>query len=140
MSHVKSWKIAGAVTVLGLAAALAARDAAAKDAGKARAAAGYGDALQAASNVYSQLLDGDRVRVLEVRFKPGDKAPMHTHPDHVVYVFEDSRLKLSFPDGRSQEFALKAGQVLMIPAGPHQAENVGAGEAHNLVIELKGKR
>jgi quercetin dioxygenase-like cupin family protein len=38
------------------------------------------DPLVAASNVYTCLNENDRVRVLEVVFKPGDVAKMHHHP------------------------------------------------------------
>jgi beta-alanine degradation protein BauB len=96
------------------------------------------DVLEAASNACGLLLENDRVRVMEVRLKPGQKAPMHNHPnDHVVYVKIDARFKLSFPDGKSSVFELKAGQTLWIEAGPHETENVGTTEGHNLVIELK---
>jgi len=52
-------------------------------------------------------------------------------------ILTDQKLKLTMPDGKVQELALKAGQALFIPAGSHQAENVGGTEAHNLVVELK---
>jgi len=95
------------------------------------------DALHGASNVYKLVLENDRIRVLDVKFKPGEKAVMHRHPDHVVYVLTDGTLKLSLPDGTSQQFQLKAGQAMWIGAGPHATENVGKTEAHNLVVELK---
>jgi len=96
------------------------------------------DVLVAASNAYELLLENDRVRVMEVRLKQGQKAPMHTHPkDHVVYVKNDARLKLTFPDGTNSVFELKKGQALWINAGPHETENVGTTEGDNLVIEVK---
>lgn len=95
------------------------------------------DVLSAASKAYGLLLENNKVRVMEVRLKPGQKAPMHNHPnDHVVYVKNDARFKLSFPDGKSSVFDLKAGQVLWLEAGPHETENVGKTEGHNLVIEV----
>jgi quercetin dioxygenase-like cupin family protein len=96
------------------------------------------DVLQAAANAYRLLMENERVRVLEIRLKPGELAPMHNHPgDHVVYVLSDAKLKLTFPDGKSGEFDLRAGQTLWLEAGPHAAENVGTSEGLNLVIELK---
>ena len=95
------------------------------------------DALHGAANVYKLIMENDQIRVLDVKFKPGDKAAMHLHPNHLVYVLNGGSLKLSLPDGKGQEFQLKAGQALWIEAGPHATENVGATEAHNLVIELK---
>jgi len=96
------------------------------------------DVMTAASNAYGLLLTNDKVRVMEVRLKPGQKAPMHNHPSHhVVYVKNDAKFKLSFPDGTNSVFDLKAGQVLWIEAGPHETENVGTTDGHNLVVELK---
>lgn len=63
---------------------------------------------------------------------------MHDHPnDHVVYVMNDAKFRLDFPDGKSGEFDLKAGQALMIKAGPHETTNVGNTVGRNLVVELK---
>jgi beta-alanine degradation protein BauB len=97
----------------------------------------YPDPKLVAGDVYKLVMENDRVRVFDVRFKPGQKAVMHGHPDHVVYVLADGTLKLTLPDGKSQVIPLKAGQAMWIDAGPHATENVGSTEAHNLAIELK---
>jgi quercetin dioxygenase-like cupin family protein len=95
------------------------------------------DPAAVAADVYTLLLENDRVRVFDVRFKPGQQALMHGHPDHVVYVLADYTLNLMLPDGSSQEVPLKAGQTLWIDAGPHAAQNIGTAEGRSLVIELK---
>lgn len=96
------------------------------------------DVLVAAPSAYSLLLDNPKVRVMEIRLKPGQKAPMHSHPnDHVVYVQKDAKLKLSFPDGKDALIDLKAGQSIWMDAGAHEAENAGTTDAHNIVIEVK---
>ncbi len=96
------------------------------------------DVMVAANNAYQVLLENDKVRVMEIKLKPGQKAPMHNHPNaHVVYVKTDSRLKLTFPDGKDNVIDLKAGQSLWLDAGPHEAENVGKTDFNNLVIEVK---
>jgi quercetin dioxygenase-like cupin family protein len=95
------------------------------------------DALKTAPDVYSLIMENERVRVLGVRFKPGQKALMHSHPDHVIYVLKDGKLKITLPDGKSTEISLKAGQAMWMDAGQHAAENLGNTEANNLVIELK---
>jgi quercetin dioxygenase-like cupin family protein len=97
------------------------------------------DVLKVKGSGYNLLMENEKVRVMEMRLKPGQKSPMHNHPnDHVVYVFKDSKFKLSFPDGNSAEFELNAGQALWIEAGPHETENIGSTEGHNLIIERKG--
>ena len=96
------------------------------------------DVLKAAGNAYRLLMENEKVRVLDIRLQPGEKAPMHNHPgDHVVYVLKDAKFRLTFPDGQSGEFDLKAGQTLWMDAGSHATENIGVSEGHNLVVELK---
>ncbi|HZY43553.1 MAG TPA: cytoplasmic protein [Anaerolineae bacterium] len=100
----------------------------------------WADPAEVASSVYHLLLENDRVRVFDVRFKPGEVAEMHGHPDHVVYVVDDAKLQLATPNGAVQTFDLKAGQTLFMNAGPHETTNVGSHEAHNLEIEFKEDR
>ena len=95
------------------------------------------DPAKVATDVYKMVMENDRVRVFEVRFKPGQKTVMHGHPDHVVYVLADYTLDLTLPDGSSQEVPLKAGQTLWMGAGPHAAKNIGTTEGRAVVIELK---
>lgn len=96
------------------------------------------DVLKAAGNVYKLLMENEKVRVLDILLKPGEKAPMHNHPsDHVVYVMKNTKFKLTFPEGKTNEVDLKAGQTLWMEAGSHATENIGTTEGHNLVIELK---
>ena len=90
-----------------------------------------------ASDVYKLIMENERVRVFDIQFKPGQKAEMHGHPDHVVYALSDYTLNLMLPDGSSQEVPLKAGQTIFMGAGPHAAVNIGKTQGHALVIELK---
>ena len=95
------------------------------------------DALKAAANVYTFIMENDKVRVLDVKFRPGDKAAMHYHPDHVVYVLNDGTIKITAADGKSMNVELKKGQAIWMQAGRHSAENIGKTESHNVVVELK---
>ena len=96
------------------------------------------DVLEVPKSGYNLIMENEKVRVMEMKLKPGEKSPMHNHPnDHVVYVFNNAKFKLSFPDGNNSEFELKAGQALWIKAGPHETENIGTTNGHNLVTEIK---
>ena len=75
------------------------------------------DPLQVAANVYTLVMENEHVRVLDARFSPGAQAVMHSHPNHVIYVLTDGRLKITTPDGKSVNVDLKAGQAIwMQPA------------------------
>ncbi len=95
------------------------------------------DPAKVAGHVYKLLMENARVRIFDVRFKPGDTAVMHGHPDHIVYTLSEGSNKLTFPDGQSRVVDLKAGQALWLDAGQHATENVGKTDVHLLVIELK---
>jgi beta-alanine degradation protein BauB len=95
------------------------------------------DALKAVPESATLIMENERVRVLDVKFKPGQKTTMHSHPDHVVYVIKDGKLKITLLDGTINEVNLKAGQAIWMKAGQHAVENMSKTEANNLVIELK---
>jgi quercetin dioxygenase-like cupin family protein len=97
----------------------------------------FPDPAVVAGDVYKMVLENDQVRVFDVRFKPGQKAMMHDHPSHVVYVLADYTLDLKTPDGKKMEIPLKTGQTFFMEAGPHEAVNIGKTEGHALVVELK---
>jgi len=99
------------------------------------------DVLKSAANAYKLLMENEKVRVMDMHLKPGEKAPMHNHPDdHVVYVMNNAKFRLTFTDGRSNEFDLHAGQAFWMDAGSHATENVGRSDGHNLVLEIKKSR
>lgn len=94
------------------------------------------DPISVASNVYRFLNENERVRVLEVIFKPGDIASIHHHPEHVVYVLKGGRLRLT-SEGKPQEMDLDAGSVVFLKEQNHEAKNVGNTTIDLLVVELK---
>src|SRR5215831_10179083 len=95
------------------------------------------DPAKVDSEHYKVLLDNEYVRVLDVHHKPGEKSPMHSHPNHVVYSFSDSRVKFTSPDGKTDIRMVKASQATWHNAETHTVENVGKTEEHALDIELK---
>jgi quercetin dioxygenase-like cupin family protein len=94
------------------------------------------DPIVVAKNVYKFINENDRVRVLEVVFKPGDVAKMHHHPEHVVYVLKGGKLQLT-SEGKTETMDLKQGQAVFLKAQNHEAKNVGDSAVGLLVVELK---
>jgi quercetin dioxygenase-like cupin family protein len=94
------------------------------------------DPLKVAKNVYKLVLENDRVRVLDLFLKPGDKAAMHYHPDHVIYVLNGGKAKLT-SSGKTDVMDMKSGQGIFLKAQSHDAENTGKTDLHLLVVELK---
>lgn len=94
------------------------------------------DPMVTASNVYKLLNENDKVRVLEVVFKPGDIAKMHHHPDHIVYALKGGRMSLT-SQGKSQEMTIKSGSVSFHDEQDHEGKNIGDATIDLLVVELK---
>lgn len=97
------------------------------------------DPLAVAPEMYRLLFENERVRVMEVTFKPGQKIAPHSHPDHYVYVAEGGKLRLSKPDVDPAEIEVKPGDVVWIAAEKHWAENIGTTQVRLIVNELKAK-
>jgi len=95
------------------------------------------DAANNSSSSSKVIFENERVRVVELRLKPGKKEPMHSHPAHLVYVLSPTRMKMTSSDGKVKEVELKTGQVIWGEALSHAGENVGTTELHEVIIELK---
>ena len=83
------------------------------------------------------LLDTERVRVLELKLKPGESEPMHSHPEYLVYFLSPAKMRMTGLDGSEKEVGLTRGQVSIGPPVTHAGENIGGTELHELIIELK---
>jgi quercetin dioxygenase-like cupin family protein len=95
------------------------------------------DPLKVAPSMYKLDFENERIRVMEVTFKPGEKIAPHSHPDHFVYVLSAGKLKITHGDGTSADFEGVVGANAWIPAETHYAQNIGTTEFRALVIELK---
>jgi hypothetical protein len=95
------------------------------------------EAAQAAPHIYKVLFENERVRLLDVRMKPGDASAQHSHPDYLLYALEGGRVKLSDASGESAEVDVPAGATMWRDAEEHSARNVGTTELHALFVELK---
>ena len=81
--------------------------------------------------------ENDRVRVLELRLKPGEREAMHTHPQYVLYALTDYRVKNTSADGTVRVFDRKRGDVFWGEPVTHGGENVGDTEVRAVIVELK---
>ena len=89
------------------------------------------------SKHYTVEMENDKVRVLRIRYGPGEKSVMHSHPALVGVMMTDCHIGFSYPDGRTEEVNAKAGQVLSFPALDHLPENLGDQAFEVIVVELK---
>lgn len=95
------------------------------------------DPLPVYPDNYKVIVENDRVRVLDFMLRKGAKENSHSHPAHVVYVVSPFKIRFTFPDGRTAFRQARAGDVLFSEAVTHSTENIGPGEAHGILVELK---
>ena len=93
------------------------------------------DFLQAAPKQAHVMVENDKVRVLHVKFSKGDKIPLHSHPDLVVYSIKSGKIKFTGADGKVTEVQPKQGEAVFRPAVTHSHEHLDGDEA--IVVELK---
>ena len=89
-------------------------------------------------NHYKVEFENAQVRVLRVKVGPGEKSIMHRHQNAVAVFMTDVNGKFTFPDGKTEDIARKAGEVLWTPAVTHHPENASTAAFEVILVELKG--
>jgi hypothetical protein len=83
------------------------------------------------------LLENECVRVQYHDVGVGQTAPMHSHPNYVVYTLRPFKARIRLKDGTQRISQRKAGKAYWNPAITHSVENLGKTSIHNLIVELK---
>lgn len=81
--------------------------------------------------------EDDRVRVLRIRYGPGEKSPMHSHPAGTAIFLTPAKGRFTFPDGSTEEFDIDAGLVMRMPGTTHEPENTGSQPFELILVEDK---
>ncbi len=93
------------------------------------------DVLQVAPKVHKVIYENDKIRILEGRFRKGQKLATHSHPQNLVYAVTPMKLKSISPDGKTRIVQMKRGESYFNEAMSHAVESLVAGVF--LQIELK---
>lgn len=97
----------------------------------------HNDPTQVDSKHYSIELETEQVRVLRARYGPHEKSNMHSHPAIIAVMVTDGHLRMSYPDGTSEEITAKAGDVMNMPGTVHLPENLSDRPFEVVLVELK---
>ena len=95
------------------------------------------DPINVDPNHYSVEFENDQVRVLRIRYGPGEKSEMHDHPPAVGVCLTDCAGKFTYPDGSTEDFELKAGSVLWNDSIEHLPESSSDAPMEIVFIEIK---
>jgi len=93
------------------------------------------DAMQYGLKHLTVLAEDQKVRVLRYAPHKGDKTPLHSHPEAVVYVLKGGKVKYTLPDGSTKISELKSGEALIRPPVTHSDEALD--DVETILIEIK---
>ncbi len=96
------------------------------------------DAAKVDPKHYTVMSENAEVRILKIHYGPHEKSVMHSHPATVVVPLNDSKGTFTYPDGKKEDFNLKAGVAQYGEAGTHLPENTGDAGFDAVLVELKG--
>jgi quercetin dioxygenase-like cupin family protein len=95
------------------------------------------DAVIADPAHYTVEFENDKVRIIRIKYGPGEKSVMHTHAQNVSIMLTDGTVRMTSPDGTSQDVPAEAGSATWSDAEEHLPENVGDGPLEVVLIEVK---
>jgi len=95
------------------------------------------DSIQVDPKHYKVEDETDRVRVVRAIYGPHEKSDMHSHPDLVAFLVTDGNVRFTYPDGKTEDVQMAAGQTLIMPATTHLPENLSDKPFEVVLVELK---
>jgi hypothetical protein len=98
------------------------------------------DAVSADPRHYSVSFENELVRLLRVKYGPGEKSVMHTHPASCAVFLTDQTFNFTLPDGTTEPASVQAGQLGCGDANVHMPENIEPTEAEFIMIEFKDRQ
>jgi hypothetical protein len=97
------------------------------------------DAVSADPGHYSVSFENDLVRVLRIRYGPGEKSVMHRHSASCAIFLTDQTFNFTLPDGTTEPATVPAGALGCGDGNVHLPENITADAAEFIMIEFKDR-
>ena len=96
------------------------------------------EATVADAKHHTVAFENPSVRVVRIKYGPGEHSVMHEHTrDGVLVYLTDQRVKFTYPDGKSEVVSAKAGQTAWVTPVTHRPENLENKPLEVLYIEIK---
>jgi len=95
------------------------------------------DATAVDADHYTTEFENDSVRVVRIKYGPGEESVMHYHPDSVAVFLTDHLVEMTLADESKEEIRAAAGDAIFTPAGQHLPKNVADSAWELVLIELK---
>jgi beta-alanine degradation protein BauB len=90
----------------------------------------------ASPDVYKVIAENQQYRVIDVRWKPGQRDRLHSHPASAVYYLTDCSVRIHAQDGTSRDANPRAGYaIVQPPILGHVLENIGTTDCKLIMFE-----
>jgi|SRR5688500_8708771 hypothetical protein len=97
------------------------------------------DAVRADPAHYSVSFENELVRLLRVKYPPGDKSVMHRHSASCVVFLTDQTFSFTLPDGTTEPASVAAGALGCGDGNVHLPQNIGPDAAEFIMVEFKNR-
>ena len=95
------------------------------------------DGVAADPEHYTVEFENDRVRIIRIKYGPGEKSVMHTHGANVSVLLSDGTIRMNLPDGTSEDLQSEVGVAAWSDGDEHLPENLSDKQMEVVLIELK---
>ena len=95
------------------------------------------DAVKADPQHYTVEFENDKVRIIRIKYGPGEKSVMHTHGTNVSVLLSEGTIRMNLPDGTFEDMSSEVGVATWSDNEEHLPENLGDGPLEVVLIELK---
>jgi hypothetical protein len=97
------------------------------------------DAVRADPAHYSVSFENELVRLLRVKYGPGEKSVMHRHSASCVVFLTEQTFNFTLPDGTTEPASVPGGALGCGDGNVHLPENIGPAAAEFIMMEFKGR-
>ena len=101
------------------------------------AGAGSEDAIVADPAHYTVEFENDKVRIIRIKYGPGEKSVMHTHGPNVSIMLSTGTWRMHMPDGSVEDMPGETGAAGWSDSDEHLPENLGDEPMEVVLVELK---
>jgi uncharacterized RmlC-like cupin family protein len=95
------------------------------------------DAVKADPEHYTVEFENDKVRIIRIKYGPGEKSVMHSHGPSVAVALTNNDAQMTFPDGTTESAPTALGDANWADAGEHLPANLSDEPLEVVLIELK---
>lgn len=97
------------------------------------------NAVEADPDHYTVVFENDVIRVVRIKYGPGESSTMHSHPANCAIFLQGGEMKMELPDGTSSIAPANAtGVVECGDAEGHLPTNTGDTVVELILVEMKG--